>query len=329
MGPIKLSNPPLLTTAPGRSTITHSAKKPFRFLDLPKDIRLMVYEELGMKTYRDRFLLRYDQHYVTLVNTVTPGLAILATSRQIRAEASSIIIPRLRMILGSPPVISIRAEHLVSLIDLHDCFSSVYGTKFMERLIFCLHDPRASPRMMRYRSGQLSTRQLRRRLRLQGLIAIGDDASLKGFVRFALRAMKYLASNTNQTRHVYPPLTFVVEVPDTFQAIPITTSTSFLKCLSYRLFSPLIPTPPRTVTNHAGIMWLLRRFTSHSSKACELWCIVSLIVKVRLLDEGHTGLRISGRNVQKAISRGLEEGRSNAANIVCYGGRAPRKMEEI
>lgn len=282
-----------------------------------------------MRTYRDRFHLREDQYYVTLVNTVIPGLSILATSHQIRSEASFVILPRLRMIVCSPPVIVIRAEHLISLINLHDCFSSVYGTKFMEKLISCLYDSRALPRMMLYRKGKLSTRQLRRRLRLQELMAIDDEVSLKAFVRFALRAMKYLARNTTETRHVYLPLTFVVEVPDTFQGIPVTTSTSLMKTLSYRLFSPLIPTPPRTVTNHAGIMWLLRRFTSHISKACELWRIVSLIVKVRLLNEGHTGWRISGRNVQKAISRGLEEAKSNTPDIVRYGGRAPRKRDEI
>lgn len=282
-----------------------------------------------MKTYRDRFPLREDQHYVTLINTVIPGLAILATSRQIRSEASSIIIPRLRMILGSPPVISIRAEHLISLLDLHDCFGSVYGTKFMERLIFCLHDPRALPRMIHYRKGKLSSRQLRRRLRLRGLIANDDEASLKAFVRFALRAMKYLGNNTTETPRVYPPLTFVVEIPDTFQAIPVTISTSLMKSLSYKLFSPLIPTRPRSVTNHAGIWWLLRRFTFHISRACELWRILSLIVKVRILDEGHTGWRITGRNVQKAIFRGLEEARSNIPGIVRYGGQAPRRMTEI
>ncbi|EMD92526.1 hypothetical protein COCC4DRAFT_21092 [Bipolaris maydis ATCC 48331] len=309
--------------------MTDSARKPFQFLNLSKDIRLMVYEELSMKTYRDRFPLRDNQDYVTLVNTVIPGLSILATSRQIRSEASSIILPRLRVILCSPPVIVIQAEHLISLMDLHDCFSSVYGTKFMEKLISCLYDPRALPRIMRYRRGKLSTRQLRRRLRLQELIAIDDEASLKAFVRFALRAMKYLTRNTAETHHEYPPLTFVVEVPDTFQGIPVTTSTSLMKSISYKIFSPLIPTLPRTVTNHAGILWLLRRFTFHISLSCELWRIVSLIVKVRLLDKGHTGWRISGSNVQKAILRGLEEARSNVPGIVRYGGRVPRETDEI
>ncbi|EUC43136.1 hypothetical protein COCMIDRAFT_101585 [Bipolaris oryzae ATCC 44560] len=329
MGPLKLSRPPPLTTAPETSTITNGAKKPFRFLDLPKDIRLMIYEELGMKTYRDKFPLWYDQHHVTLVNTVTPGLSILATSRQVRSEASAVILPRLGLILRSPPVVVVRAEHLISLVELRDCFRTFPGTKFMEKLMFCLHDPRALPRMIRYRSGKLSARQLRRRLHLISLIAVDDEASLKAFVRFALRAMKYIERNTAETRSLYPPLTLVVELPDTFQGTPVTTSTSLVKCLSYKLFSPLIPTPPRLVTNHAGILWLLRRFAAHISKACELWRIVSLIVKMRLLEEGYTGLRLSGRSVQKAIFRGLEEARSNIPGIVRYGGRASRVTDEI
>jgi hypothetical protein len=328
MGLPRLSRLCSLRTESTAPAIEDNASSSFRFLSLPKDIRLIVYEQMGMTTHRDKLLLQDDQHYLTFVTTVIPGITILATSRQIKSEASSIILPRLRKILSSPPTIVVRAEHLIGLIDLHDCFGSIYGTTLIQRLVACLHDPRTVQRIMRYRKQQLSARQLWKRLRLQELITIDDEASLKAFARFILRAAKYLMTNTN-TQFLYPPLILVIEVPDTFQGVPVTTSTSLMKSLLYKFLSPVFRTPPRTFTGHADTLWLLRRFTFNISSSCELWRVVSFTVKLRALEIGHTGWRLGGRSVQRAIERGLEEARSKKPDVVHYVGRASRRIDEI
>ncbi|KAF1974473.1 hypothetical protein BU23DRAFT_94113 [Bimuria novae-zelandiae CBS 107.79] len=78
--------------------------EPFRFLDPPKDLRLMVYERLTIQT-RHMPALDCFQTDFTIVYRVVPGIEIFATCRQINDEAGAILYARLRSIIAIPPQI--------------------------------------------------------------------------------------------------------------------------------------------------------------------------------------------------------------------------------
>jgi hypothetical protein len=104
-----------------------SEHKPFPFLALPKELRLMVYESLPVKTTyhqlvtrrrateRDHLLhemygkIETDEQAtevygprITVLHCSIPGLAILWTNRLISSEASVILRPRLRTLSTRP-----------------------------------------------------------------------------------------------------------------------------------------------------------------------------------------------------------------------------------
>jgi hypothetical protein len=127
-------------------------EKVFPFLDLPKELRLMVYESLAVKTvhhevridksvfwsqnYRTRFThsaerfleegLRYNKdpsdwpvYSIKVVRRTVSGLAILVTCQVINSEAGAILASKLRAISESPGQIIVNSISLGSF-DLED-----------------------------------------------------------------------------------------------------------------------------------------------------------------------------------------------------------------
>ncbi|KAJ4299305.1 hypothetical protein N0V90_004549 [Kalmusia sp. IMI 367209] len=81
----------------------------FRFLDLPKELRLLVYEQLTLKIShgnieRDMVSAGAAQSFsFALVTYSIPGILILATCRFINSEAEAIIERKKKELLAEPP----------------------------------------------------------------------------------------------------------------------------------------------------------------------------------------------------------------------------------
>ncbi|KAF2247114.1 hypothetical protein BU26DRAFT_520381 [Trematosphaeria pertusa] len=77
--------------------------RPFRFLDLPTEVRLIVYEYLPIKTrHRQLGPKGEDFSFLKLITKSIPGISILATCGQIHAEALPILEPRISTLRKEP-----------------------------------------------------------------------------------------------------------------------------------------------------------------------------------------------------------------------------------
>ncbi|KAH4021890.1 hypothetical protein HBI25_020010 [Parastagonospora nodorum] len=83
-------------TSRGHCTRSPNMAGAFRFLDLPKEIRLMVYERLPIKT------THHGDEELTLVYRTLPGISIFTTCHEIYDEAKAILSPRLATIRNQP-----------------------------------------------------------------------------------------------------------------------------------------------------------------------------------------------------------------------------------
>ncbi|PVI05427.1 hypothetical protein DM02DRAFT_686369 [Periconia macrospinosa] len=100
---------------------------PFRFLDLPKDIRLCVYERLPVTTHHcplptDKAETKETAHYICVVKTMP--VAILATCRLINSEASSIVEKQLEKVRNRSPQMILR---VANTIDVPDDISTLHS----------------------------------------------------------------------------------------------------------------------------------------------------------------------------------------------------------
>jgi hypothetical protein len=104
---------------------TYSADK-CGFLTLPTELRLMVYEQLTVRTRQDLFHKLYNFEYngtvyrdevkFTLVTKSVPGIALLATCKQISEEAWPILMPLLGFVTFQRPRL---------VLDLRDALTTV------------------------------------------------------------------------------------------------------------------------------------------------------------------------------------------------------------
>jgi hypothetical protein len=120
---------------------------PFRFLDLPAELRLMVYETIELNTHYDRASICHI--FIGPLDTDCEGdprvnerggrlelcrsqfdvdTSILAACRQIKAEAQPIFDEKFKEIMSKPVrfhLVPLAAAQLVSVFTtLHDCFAA-------------------------------------------------------------------------------------------------------------------------------------------------------------------------------------------------------------
>ncbi|KAF2649192.1 hypothetical protein K491DRAFT_568620, partial [Lophiostoma macrostomum CBS 122681] len=92
--------------------------KPFRLMDLPKELRLMVYERLPIKTqhksYNAAAFYPSDPQpgSVILVLKTIPGIQILATNHFVKSEASTILASKVEELLLDPPRVIVPSRDL-------------------------------------------------------------------------------------------------------------------------------------------------------------------------------------------------------------------------
>jgi hypothetical protein len=107
--------------------------KPFPFLALPKDLRLMVYERLPFRISErpyDHVIARVPYEVIFVVSCTSVG--ILATCRQIHDEAAGIMGKKLAAILSRPLYITVDISLFTHLHGANSPFMGV--TRCMEAL---------------------------------------------------------------------------------------------------------------------------------------------------------------------------------------------------
>lgn len=105
-----------------KAKTSHSDSKPtqtpppFRFLDLPKEIRLMVYERLPRQIKHTYISTKYRDNGAIIVTKHLP-LALLQTCRTVYAEAESIVKKLIQsFILESNPKLIMACERTTSFL---------------------------------------------------------------------------------------------------------------------------------------------------------------------------------------------------------------------
>ena len=308
--------------------------KPFRFLDLPKEIRQMIYGELRPATQRHKVHLQEGQDHMTLVCTTIPGVSILAANRQIYEEAGYILNPLLKKILATPPTVTIRANHLLGLVSLNNSFAisrifwSWLTCLLKHRLSSCVKDIR------RYRDGRLSSAKLLKQLYTKGFTRKHIDARmLEGLISFLLRTIKY-AGTKPQPMYTYPPITVVVEVPDGFIGLPVVTTTSRAKRLAFKIMCPNNPTPQRVFSGYGDLPWLLHRLAYHACIAGHNRHDISFNVRLRFLCAEEAEIRqpswnlFSEDQLHVQMIKGVKAARSTGKGLLYYGGLVQNRIEE-
>lgn len=183
--------------------------QPFRLLDLPKEIRLMIYERLPFSQNRHNIPLENYEHHITLVNPSISGVRILATCRLIHEEASYALKPLMDRILKDPPKIMIQAKHLTGLIQLRDGFS--YTHDILDRILQSQSRKWYLTACQRYRQGRYSIETLRTALGMRMLVDKNEHEAVRAVASFMLRIAKWVDTIPDkQGKLKYPALNMVI-----------------------------------------------------------------------------------------------------------------------
>lgn len=253
-------------------TATH-----FRLLDLPKELRLIIYEQLKIEWKHHIVPLDDDcSQTITLVNPSLAGIRILATCRFVKEEAEKILRPRLAQMMQSPPIIIIEASSLPAVMDMRSSLSKT--DTLLRRINLSISRMRAERYIHQYRSGSKSVNWLGRQFYFV------PSTAVLAYTSFVLRAKAYKAKGftVGTTPNDFPPIVVAVSIPADFTTIPFTLTTSRFARLVYKH----VMHQPRqaSVTTQADIRRIARRFAERTSWDFDLWSSMSVCVKVHFPD---------------------------------------------
>jgi hypothetical protein len=260
------------TITPPRKVWERPVPRPFRLLDLPKELRLVIYEQLDITTKQHIIPIdKKGEHTITMVSLSVP-VRILATCRFVSEEAGVILKPKIKQLLKTPPTIMVGVKHLVGLTPMELCSS--YHRTFIGNLFQAIRSPYTLEAIHRYRKNICGSKCLRAlTLWFEHL----STSALKGLTSFILRAVEFKKSGYD-TPNVYPPIAIAIDISEPLVQFHIAIKTSRAK----RLYAKYIHREswPRIARRQVGTMTLMSHFAIYILATCNMWKTMSVCVMV-------------------------------------------------
>jgi hypothetical protein len=272
--------------------------KPFRLLDLPKEIRLMVYEALDVVYHRHPVPLFRTGEQGTLINPSLDGVYILQTCRLVNDEAGQIFRKALNHLSRTPATMSVDVEDLIALTSLGDYDSFHRNT--LERIMTGTCGPRVQRLIQDYRIGRMSIRDLRKILHMPKYIT---DELLKALMSFMLRAAHVRETVPDSNAH--PPLRIVIRLPASFTGPSYTTTIPLILRLYYKYIHHI--RMQRSTTLLATRHRIVENFAYRTAYACGSNKRTSMSVQLHFPDsaEAYTDVASLQHSMESAIASGI------------------------
>lgn len=259
------------------STPSIPTPTPFRLQDLPAELRLNVYEQITIAWKQTRIPLRHhgQTDWLTVVNPSLDGVRILATSSQIRAEATLIIKRRLDEMLRVPPTLIIPVQNLPGAgFNMGNLVPPPRNSTFIGKLLRCLKHRLALRKIHEYRSGELPVSQLSHALKLFGKLT---DDETRAIATFILRTKEFTTTNFAAHTRYLPIIVAISDIPK-FNSLQITVRPSLLDCFKTILRLRL----PHIGRTNLDFYRITSGFAYQTVKACKRRRILSAYIMLHL-----------------------------------------------
>lgn len=289
-----------------------SRKKPTEFMNLPTEIRLMIYKYLGPTKKRCIIPLKTRGHIVLINMSIAVG--ILATCRKINQEASSILTPMLKSLALQPPSILIQGHYLANIVRL-----PFIGSTHIYLLDEITAPNAALPTAIaRYRKGQLSITHLRKLINAQKYIPAESHDAIKDLATFLLRTAHYDA----QFQRSYPGRTSTLRITIEISDLDTIQKLRLKQWPLSRYFKTIFRPPPRHGRLvHADVFWVLQWFVAHAAMHYDRQKDWRFCVSWRYGDGREEVPQGAERLFGLAVLRGLSNRRLKDPDTVVNGGR--------
>ncbi|KAH7087475.1 hypothetical protein FB567DRAFT_346360 [Paraphoma chrysanthemicola] len=257
-----------------------AAIAPFRLLDLPKEIRLMIYEELTISW--NHHALPLDSAatcYGTIMNPSLPGVRLLATCRFINKEAGTVLRKQLKRMMQPHPTIFVDVDQLPGLVPIRSAFG--FRMNLVARILSSMASSLHIHAIHKYRSGNWSIEKLRISL---GMSKHFSDDQVKALASFILHTAAY-NNREREVHSLYPPLAIVVSIPASFSTMQL----EFVSSYSGHFFRKYILRRSRTriQTVQADMNFMAYAFAYYTSAVFALGGTMEAVVMLEFPDEAH------------------------------------------